>query len=34
LLARGPEKKITKADANGTSISKGIIRFMTTNLLW
>jgi len=30
-LALGPEKKITKAEARGTKISKGIKMFMTTN---
>jgi len=29
-----PEKKITKAQARGTKISKGINILMTTNLLW
>lgn len=33
-LARGPEKKITKAQARGTRINKGINILMTTNLLW
>jgi hypothetical protein len=32
-LALGPEKKITKAHARGTRISKGMRIFMTTNLL-